>query len=60
MTVIRSESVSDSTERTPTYLLTYLRTNEESYSPTRDNPDCFVTRAPAYGDVSLADFEAKP
>ena len=35
--------------RTPTYLLTDLRTNEESLSPTRDNPSSFVTRTRAYG-----------
>ena len=36
------------------------RTNEESLSPTRDNPSSSVTRTPAYGDVSLAYFEALP
>ena len=46
-------------DRTPTNERTNGRTNEESLSPTRDNPDCFVTRTRAYGDVSLADFEAK-
>jgi hypothetical protein len=54
VSTIRSESVSDSTERTPTYLLTDLLTNEESLSPTRDN-NSSVTRTRTYGDESLAD-----
>ena len=47
-------------ERTPTNERTNGRTNEESFSPTRDHPSSFVTRTRAYGDVSLADLEAKP
>jgi len=45
-------------ERSPgadSYERTNERTNEESLLPTRDNPDCFVTRAPAYGFSPLAD-----
>jgi hypothetical protein len=46
-------------ERTPTNERTNGRTNEESLSPTRDNPSSFVTRTRTYG-FSSDDSQDKP
>ena len=60
--VDRASRPSQYTDRSsdPTDGRTDGRTYEESFSPTRDNPSTSVTRTRAYGDFSLADFEANP